>query len=163
MATAAKNLSTYTLDGIQISKGARIGIVVSEWNEEITSALLSAAKEVLKEKLPDADLHIHHVPGSFELAQGAQWLFERLGVDGVICIGNVIRGETAHFDFVCQAASQGILHVGLNFSRACIFCVLTDDTIEQSRARAGGKYGNKGTEAAVTLIKMLALEQSLPS
>jgi len=78
MATAAKNLSTYTLDGIQISKGARIGIVVSEWNEEITSALLSAAKEVLKEKLPDAELHIHHVPGSFELAQGAQWLFERL-------------------------------------------------------------------------------------
>jgi 6,7-dimethyl-8-ribityllumazine synthase len=163
MATAAKNLSEYDIQGVQVRKGLHIVLVVSEWNEEITSGLQKGAEEVLNKHLIDSTIHIHHVPGSFELPMGAQWAFEHLDADGVICIGNVIRGETAHFDYVCQAASQGILNVGLSYARPCIFCVLTDDNIEQSRARSGGKHGNKGTEAAVGLIKMLALQDKMAS
>ena len=163
MATAAKNLSEYDISGITVRKGLKIALVVSEWNEEITSGLLHGAETVLKKHLPDAEIHIHHVPGSFELPMGAQWAFEYLEADGVICIGNVIRGETAHFDYVCQGTTAGIMQVGLSYARPCLFCVLTDDNIEQSRARSGGKHGNKGTEAAVGLIKMFHLQDSLLS
>ena len=91
----------------------------------------------------------------------AQWLAERDDIDGVICIGSVIRGETAHFDYVCSAAAQGILRVNQDTGKPVMFCVLTDDTHEQAAARSGGEHGNKGVEAAVGLLNMLALRQTL--
>ena len=101
------------------------------------------------------------LPGSYELPLGAQWLAERDDIDGVICIGSVIRGETAHFDYVCSAAAHGILRVNQDSGKPVMFCVLTDDTAEQAAARSGGEHGNKGVEAAVGLLKMLALRSSL--
>lgn len=163
MATAGKNLSQF--DAAQLPNGARfrVGIVVSEWNSEITHALRDGAVEVLRAAgVPDDLVVVHEVPGAFELPLGAQWLLNApQPCDAVIAVGAVIRGETAHFDFVCQAASQGVLRVGLDSGKPAIFCVLTDDTIEQSRARSGGVHGNKGVEAAVACLKMLALKHAI--
>ena len=163
MATAGKNLSLY--DAAQLPNGARfrVGIVVSAWNNEITHALRDGAIEVLKAAgVEDHNLPVHEVPGAFELPLGAQWLMEAAQpCDAVIAIGAAIRGETAHFDYVCNAASEGILRVGLDTGNPSIFCVLTDDNIEQSRARSGGEHGNKGVEAAVACLQMLALKSSL--
>jgi len=163
MATAGKNLSQF--DAAQLPNGARyrVGIVVSEWNSEITNALRDGAIEVLRAAgIPDEGVVVHDVPGAFELPLGAQWLLNApQPCDAVIAVGAVIRGETAHFDYVCQAASQGVLRVGLDSGKPAIFCVLTDDTIEQSRARSGGVHGNKGVEAAVACLKMLALKHAI--
>jgi len=163
MATAGKNLSQF--DAAQLPNGARyrVGIVVSEWNSEITNALRDGAIEVLRAAgVPDEGVVVHDVPGAFELPLGAQWLLNApQPCDAVIAVGAVIRGETAHFDYVCQAASQGVLRVGLDSGKPAIFCVLTDDTIEQSRARSGGVLGNKGVEAAVACLKMLALKHAI--
>lgn len=163
MATAGKNLSEF--DAAQLPNGARfrVGIVVSEWNSEITFALRDGALEVLRSAgVTETNAVVRYVPGAFELPLGAQWLMEAEPCcDAVIAIGTVIRGETAHFDYVCQAASSGILRVGLDTGNPAIFCVLTDDTIEQSRARSGGALGNKGVEAAVACLRMLALKTEL--
>jgi 6,7-dimethyl-8-ribityllumazine synthase len=161
MATAGKDLSAYDAEGLYRPDGMRIALCVAEWNEEITSGLLRGALEVLHQVMDEDRILIHYVPGSFELPLGAQFLFDGTDVAAVICIGSVIRGETAHFDFVCNAASEGILHVGLKYNAPCVFCVLTDDNIAQSRARSGGVHGNKGTEAAVAALKMLELKHSL--
>lgn len=162
MATSGKNLSFY--DPADLPNGAhfRVGIVVSEWNQEITHALRDGALEVLYAAgvAPDACI-VKEVPGAFELALGAKWLLESpTSCDAVIAIGAVIRGETAHFDFVCQAASSGIQRLGLDSGKPVIFCVLTDDHIDQSRARAGGVHGNKGVEAGLACLKMLSLHRS---
>jgi len=163
MATAGKNLSQF--DAAQLPNGARfrVGIVVSEWNSEITHALRDGAIEVLRAAgVPEDGVVVHDVPGAFELPLGAQWLLHApQPCDAVIAVGAVIRGETAHFDYVCQAVSQGVLRVGLDSGKPAIFCVLTDDTIEQSRARSGGVHGNKGVEAAVACLKMLALKHAI--
>ena len=163
MATAGKNLSQF--DAAQLPNGARfrVGIVVSEWNSEITHALRDGVIEVLRAAgVPEEGVVVHDVPGAFELPLGAQWLLNApQPCDAVIAVGAVIRGETAHFDYVCQAASQGVLRVGLDSGKPAIFCVLTDDTIEQSRARSGGVHGNKGVEAAVACLKMLALKHAI--
>jgi 6,7-dimethyl-8-ribityllumazine synthase len=136
-----------------------IGIVVSEWNEKITSNLLKGAKEVLfKYGLKEEQLIVKYVPGSFELPTGAQFLMEYNPVDAVICLGCVIQGETKHFDFVCQGVSLGIKDVSLKYNKAVIFGVLTDNNIQQSIDRSGGKHGNKGEEAAISAIKMVALQ-----
>ena len=111
--------------------------------------------------VPGNNIKTFFVPGSFELPLGAQWAIEKFKADAVICLGSVIRGETAHFDYVCQAVSQGVKDVSLSHSLPVVFGVLTDDNIEQSRARSGGIHGNKGTEAAVTAIKMLHLRDSM--
>ena len=103
--------------------------------------------------VPEEAISIHWVPGSYELPLGAQWLADRDDIDGVICIGSVIRGETAHFDYVCSAAAQGILRVNQDSGKPVMFCVLTDDTREQAAARIGGEHGNKGVEAAVGLVE----------
>jgi 6,7-dimethyl-8-ribityllumazine synthase len=108
-------------------------------------------------------LHIVHVPGSFELPIGAQLLLENESLEAVICLGCVVQGETPHFDFVCQTCADGVKDVALKFSKPIIFGVLTDNTIEQSRARSGGALGNKGTEAAITAIKMIAVKRELES
>jgi len=114
----------------------------------------------MKHGVQKESIKLRYVPGSFELPLGAQWMAEGRQVDAVICLGSVIRGETAHFDFVCQACAQGIKEVGLNMNLPVIFGVLTDDNREQSIARSGGKLGNKGDEAAITAIKMVALRES---
>jgi 6,7-dimethyl-8-ribityllumazine synthase len=104
---------------------------------------------------------VHRVPGTFELTTAANLLLARTTVDAVICIGCVIQGETRHFEFICQAVSQGITNVAVKHGRPVIFSVLTCDTMEQALDRAGGKHGNKGVEGAVTALKMIALDRSI--
>ena len=164
MATVGKNLSSY--DSNELPNGARfkVGIVVSEWNKEFTEAMMRGAVEVLLQAgVPENSITVKWVPGSYELPLGAQMMLEskKLDLDGVIAIGSVIRGETAHFDYVCSAAAQGIKDVNLKTGKPVSFCVLTDDNEEQTRARSGGEHGNKGTEAAVVVLKMLALGYEL--
>lgn len=159
---ATTDLSNYNAAGVPKGTGLRLGLVVSEWNAEITTALRDGAVEtLLKHGVAFKDIREEPVPGSYELALGAQLLLEQGPLDGVICIGSVVRGETPHFDFVCQAAAHGIMEVGLKTGVPVIFCVLTDDTLEQARARSGGKHGNKGVEAAVALLKMAALRKQV--
>ena len=156
------DLSKYNAAGVPKGTGLRLGLVVSAWNPEITGAMRDGAVEtLLKHGVALKDIREESVPGSFELALGAQLLLELHGLDGVICIGSVVRGETPHFDFVCQATAQGIMDVGLKTGRPAIFCVLTDDSMDQARARSGGKHGNKGVEAAVALLQMAVLRKRL--
>jgi 6,7-dimethyl-8-ribityllumazine synthase len=162
MATENKNLSHHDLNDLPDCSGLRVGVVFSEWNEEITHALRDGAIKVLKSQdLSDHNIVVKSVPGSFELPLGAQFLCEHDTVDAVVCVGSVIRGETSHFDYVCQGVAHGIKDVSLKYNKPVIFGVLTDNNIEQSRARAGGKHGNKGVEAAVAALKMVALQMDL--
>ncbi len=139
--------------------GLRFALVVSRWNQEITDALRQGARDtLLKHGVSGADIVEEWVPGSFELPAGAQFLLERGGLHGVICIGSVVRGETPHFDFVCQGVTQGVMTVGLKFSVPVIFCVLTDDTMAQARDRSGGRLGNKGVDCAEAVLHMAALK-----
>ena len=137
------------------------GIVVSSWNREITENLYEGAIHTLlkagakKERLIRKD-----VPGSFELCLGAQFFAEYTNVDAVICLGCVIQGETRHFDFICSAVSNGLITLNLKYNKPFIFGLLTPDNLQQAKDRAGGKHGNKGDEAAVTAIQMLALQSS---
>ncbi len=162
MATAGKDLSTYDATGVPSGAGLRLGLVVSQWNSEVTSALRDGAMEtLLRHKVSLKNICEESVPGSFELPLGAQLLMERHELDGVICIGSVVRGETPHFDFVCNATSQGIMDLNLRSGRPVIFCVLTDNTMEQARDRSGGKHGNKGVECAVALLRMCDLRRRM--
>lgn len=162
MSSADKNLSEYNSDNIGDVEDVRIGIVVSEWNREITDGLLSGAKATLaKHGIKSENIIVKWVPGSYELPFGAQIMLEALPLDAVICLGCVIRGETAHFDFVCQACAQGVKDVGLKYSKPVIFGVLTDDNIEQSRARSGGQLGNKGIEAASAALQLHTMKKNL--
>lgn len=159
MATIHKNLSDQG-SNIASAAGMKIAVVVAEWNEEITEGLKKGAVETLiKQGIYDRDLSVHYVPGCFELPLGAQTILEKGEVDAVICIGCVIQGETKHFDYVCEGTTYGIQKVALKYNKPVVFCVLTDNNIEQSRARSGGKHGNKGVEAAVTAIKMIAFQK----
>lgn len=162
MATANKNLSDHDPNKVPDASAMTIGIVVSEWNEQITANLASGAQKILfKYGLKAENLILEFVPGSFELPTAAQFLLEFQAVDAVICLGCVIQGETKHFDFVCQGVSQGIKDVSLKYNKPVIFGVLTDNNIQQSIDRSGGKHGNKGEEAAVSAIKMVALQKRL--
>lgn len=162
MATSIKNLSDYDKNIISNGADYKIGIVVSEWNEQITEALLEGALKTLKEHgVQDNHLAVKRVPGAFELPLGAQYLLEQKKLDGVLTIGTVIQGETKHFDFVCNGATQGIMQVMLKYNTPISFCVLTDNNIQQSIDRSGGKHGNKGVECAVSLLKMIQLQRSL--
>jgi 6,7-dimethyl-8-ribityllumazine synthase len=142
---------------IDLSKKT-IAIVVAEWNEEITEPLyLGAFDALLKMGVKKKNIIRKNVPGSFELPLAAQWMAEKKEIDAVICLGCVIQGETAHFDYICQAVAHGIMKVNLNLNKPVAFGVLTTLNKKQAMDRAGGKYGNKGEEAAVTVLKMLAL------
>jgi 6,7-dimethyl-8-ribityllumazine synthase len=155
MATEGKHLSHYDKAKVPSAEPFRFGLVVSEWNSHITEALLRGAKDALIDcGALEENIRVEYVPGSFELPSGAQAMLEYLKLDAVVAIGSVIRGETAHFDFVCQACAQGIKDVALRYSKPVIFCVLTDDNEGQSIARSGGKLGNKGVEAAIAAIQM---------
>ncbi|MEQ8624583.1 MAG: 6,7-dimethyl-8-ribityllumazine synthase [Vicingaceae bacterium] len=162
MATANQQLSSYDTEGLPSASDMKIAIVVSEWNDKITNGLLDGARNtLLKEGIKADNLSIHFVPGSYELPLGAQFLLEKATIDAVICLGCVIQGETKHFDFVCQGISQGIKDVSLKYNKPVIFGVLTDNTLQQSIDRSGGKLGNKGVEAAVSAIKMVALQRNI--
>lgn len=162
MTEKKKNLSEFKPFEFSSASKNKIGIVVSEWNDRITDSLLKGAEECLLEHgVPQENILVKHVPGSFELPMGAQWMLKEAFVDAVICIGCVIQGETRHFDFISQAVADGIMNVGLKFSKPVIFSVLTCNTMEQAEDRAGGKHGNKGVEGAVTALKMLELSHDL--
>ena len=165
MASAGHNLSEYDKHNLPNGAHFRVGIVVSKWNESVTAGLLEGTLEVLQAAgVPENQFFIHHVPGAFELPLACQWMLESSPeVDAVIAIGSVIRGETAHFDFVCKAAADGILRAGMDSGKPAIFCVLTDDNHEQSLARSGGKMGNKGVEAAVACLEMLTIKNRISS
>jgi 6,7-dimethyl-8-ribityllumazine synthase len=139
----------------------RFGIVVSEWNSPVTEALYQGAYETLINcgAVPK-DIYRSDVPGSFELTLGAQLMARYKPVDAVICIGCVIQGETRHFDFICDAVANGITYLNCKLELPVIFGVLTTNTMAQAAARAGGKHGNKGVEAAVTAIKMVHLQKN---
>lgn len=157
---ATTNLSLYDADGIPDAVPYKFGIVVSEWNSEITDNLHSGARNTLLEHgaLEDNIISLN-VPGSFELIYGCKHLIENEELDAIIAIGNVIQGETEHFTFVCQGVTQGIKDINLKFDVPTIFCVLTDHTKQQSLDRSGGKHGNKGIESAVAAIKMAAIKK----
>jgi 6,7-dimethyl-8-ribityllumazine synthase len=156
MATSLKSLSQYSDKNLLDVSKKKFGIVVSEWNDQVTDSLFTGAVEtLLKHGVKKDNIYRKNVPGSFELTLGAQWLAELKEIDAVICLGCVIQGETRHFDFICDAVAHGITNVGLKFNKPVIFGVLTPDTLQQALDRSGGKHGNKGDEAAITAIKML--------
>ena len=160
MATENKNLSEYDKTTIPNASKFRFGIVVSEWNEEITEGLFQGAYNTLIENgVVSSNIIRWDVPGSFELIYGCKKMQEQM-VNAVIAIGSVIKGETKHFDFVCEGVTQGIKDLNVMRETPVIFCVLTDDTLQQAQARSGGKHGNKGTEAAVAAIKMAELRRN---
>jgi 6,7-dimethyl-8-ribityllumazine synthase len=144
------------------ASGMRFGIVVADWNREVTGALLEGAVSTLRHHgVSDNDILTRHVPGTFELTLGAQWLAEYDDLDGVICLGCVIQGETPHFTYICQGVTQGITQLNLDYNIPFIFGVLTTLTLQQALERAGGVHGNKGEEAALTAIRMAALQRSM--
>jgi len=158
MATANKNLSVYDKTTIPSANDFRFGIVVSEWNEAITEGLYQGAIGALLDcGAKEENIIRWNVPGSFELAFGAKKMIESEKLNAVIAIGSVIQGETKHFDFVCSAAAQGIMDLNIRTEVPVIFCVLTDNNMQQAIDRSGGKHGNKGTEAAIAAIKMASL------
>lgn len=162
MATGHKNLSDFGDVALPSGKNLKIAIVVSRWNEEVTGALLNGAVEALDEAgVSENNIIITYVPGTFELGLGAQYAAQDNSINAVITLGCVIQGETRHFDFICDAAANGIMNVGLKYNKPVIFGVLTTDSQEQALARAGGKHGNKGVEAAVTALQMLAINQNV--
>ncbi len=158
MATSGKNLSTYTNKGLPDISKKKFGMVVAEWNSEITEALYAAAYETLVKNGAAKDNIIRmNVPGSYELSFGAQVAAQKSDIDAVICLGCVIQGETRHFEFICQSVAQGIKDVSLKYNKPVIFGVLTTDNKKQALDRAGGKHGNKGDEAAITAVKLLGI------
>src|SRR5690554_6818853 len=163
MATKNQNLSSYDKNTIPNAKDFRFGIVVSEWNNNITDNLFKGALETLiKHGALPKNITSWNVPGSYELIYGSKKMQER-NVDVVIAIGCVIQGETKHFDFVCDAVSQGIKDLNVLHDTPVIFCVLTDNNLQQALDRSGGKHGNKGTEAAIAAIKMAFLNKNSKS
>ena len=159
MATINNNLSDFNKDSLPDSSDMKIGIVVSQWNNKITDGLFNGAFTTLIESgVSENNIEKIEVPGSFELIFGAK-ILSRKDIDVIICLGSVIQGETKHFDYVCQAVSNGIKDLNISLDIPVIFGVLTDNTLEQALNRSGGKHGNKGVEAAVTAIKMAHLNQ----
>ncbi|TWR28214.1 6,7-dimethyl-8-ribityllumazine synthase [Mucilaginibacter achroorhodeus] len=163
MATQLKNLSDFsTASEIPSAENFSFGIVVAEWNAEITHALYKGAYDSLvKYGAKPENIYSYPVPGSFELTTGAELLLKNKKVDAVITLGCVIQGETRHFDFICEAVANGVTNVAIKYSKPVIFGVLTTDNQQQAIDRSGGKHGNKGDEAAVTAIKMADLNKTL--
>lgn len=158
MATENKNLSHYDKSTLPNIESYRFGIVTSQWNEQVTHGLTQGAIDTLKDcGATSQNIVCWEVPGSFELIHASKKMIDTQKVDALIAIGCVIQGETRHFDFVCQGVTQGIAHLNATENVPVIFCVLTDNNLQQSIDRSGGKHGNKGVEAAIAAIKMVAL------
>ncbi len=158
MATRNHNLSRF--DGpLPSAADMKFGIVVAEWNREVTEALLEGAVRTLRNAgCPDLNIQIKYVPGTFELTLGAQFFAEYTDVDAVIVLGCVVQGDTRHFDFICQGTTQGIIQLQIEWNMPVIFGVLTVNDMQQAIERAGGRLGNKGDEAAATAINMVKLQ-----
>lgn len=162
MASKLKNLSVYDPESVADASEMKFGIVVSEWNHNVTGALLEGALETLKKHgAKEENIKVRWVPGSFELIAGGKWMAEYTDVDAVMCFGCVIKGDTPHFDYVCQGTTQGIAQLNIEYDVPFIFGLLTTNDLQQALDRCGGKLGNKGTECAVTAIKMAALQMDL--
>lgn len=150
------------LEGALDGAGLRVCVVVSRWNEFVTRRLLEGAEKVLRERgVADSDVTVAWVPGAFELPTAAKWAAAAGQFDAVVCLGAVIRGETAHFEYVAGGAAEGIQRVAVETTVPVIFGVLTVDTVEQALSRAGGKDGHKGEEAALAAIEMANLRRQL--
>lgn len=154
MATALHNLSSYDASKIPDASNMCFGIVVAEWNPEITEALLNGAVSTLEKHgaLPE-NIHVKTVPGSFELIYGAHQMILH-GYDAVIVLGCVIKGETPHFDYICQGVTYGIARLNSTCEIPIIYGLLTTNDLQQAKDRSGGKFGNKGAECAIDAIKM---------
>lgn len=161
MATKNQNLSTFNPEKVPSGQGMRFGIVVSEWNNTITDALLDGAVHTLKSNgVQEGDIIVMRVPGSFELIYGTREML-RLPVDSVIAIGCVIRGDTPHFDYICEGTTYGLSRLNTLQDKPIIYGLITTNTMEQAEERCGGKHGNKGDECAVTAIKMVAYHRKI--
>lgn len=162
MASALKNLSTYDDNNMPSAAEMNFGIVVSDWNAAITHELYKGClNTLLQHEAKEENIHTIQVPGSFELPVGAKMLMTRHKLDAVICIGCVIKGETSHNEYINNAVAIGLTQLGMASGIPCIFGVLTPNNEQQAKDRAGGKYGNKGVEAAVTAIQMGAVKAQL--
>ena len=147
MATALRNLSSYDATKVPDASNMCFGIVVSEWNPEITGALLEGAVNTLERHgaIPE-NIHVKTVPGSFELIYGAHQMVLNGGYDALIVLGSVIKGDTPHFDYICQGVTTGIARLNTTSEIPIIYGLLTTDNLQQALDRAGGKLGNKGDE-----------------
>ena len=162
MATNLHNLSEYDIKSVPSATGMRFGIVVSEWNNSITGALLEGAQStLLKHGVSEEDIIVMTVPGSFELIFGASQMAKSGKVDGVIAIGCVIRGDTPHFDYICDGTTQGLAELNTTGNIPIIYGLLTCNTLQQAQDRAGGILGNKGDECAVTAIRMVDFKKKI--
>lgn len=162
MASALKNLSSYDENTIPSAENMSFGIVVAEWNAEITHALYEGCFDTLtKHGVKEENIHTIQVPGSFELPTGARLMAVKYKLDAVICLGCVIKGETKHDEYISNAVAMGLTNLSLASGQPFIFGVLTPNNEEQARDRAGGKHGNKGVEAAVSAIRMAALRKEM--
>ena len=160
MATKNNNLSDYKKDTLPNVSNLKFGIVVSQWNKEITDGLFNGAYSTLIDcGVLEKNIKKLEVPGSFELIFGTKILSKK-NVDAIICLGSVIKGQTKHFDYVCQGVTNGIKDLNISLEIPVIFGILTDNTMDQAINRSGGKHGNKGVEAAITAIKMADLNQN---
>ena len=160
MATKNNNLSDYKKDTLPNVSNLKFGIVVSQWNKEITDGLFNGAYSTLIDcGVLEENIKKLEVPGSFELIFGTK-ILSKENVDAIICLGSVIKGQTKHFDYVCQGVTNGIKDLNISLGIPVIFGVLTDNTMDQAINRSGGKHGNKGVEAAITAIKMADLNQN---
>jgi len=159
---STKNLSELNSSALPDAGSMRFALVVSEWNSEITESLFNAALDTLRKAgCPTENIFRHDVPGSFELPLGAKWALDAHTPDAVICIGCVIRGETSHFQFICDSVSHGIMQLQISYGIPVTFGVLTTENLQQAKDRSGGKHGNKGVEAAATAIQMVALKKKI--
>lgn len=160
MSSALKNLSDYNESTIQDAKGKSFGIIVSDWHKDITHKLYEGCYDTLvKHGVDPDDIHTAQVPGTFELTVGARMLAKSKSPDAIICLGCVITGETKHNEYINNSVAMGLTNLGIASGKPFIFGVLTPDTLEQAQDRAGGKYGNKGVEAAVTALQMAELKE----
>ena len=158
MATRDRTTPSYLPSG----KGKKFGIVVSEWNSEITNKLLEGAKETfVKSGATESEITVVHVPGSFELPLGASLLIESAKYDGIVCLGAVIKGETEHDRFINAAVAEGIMRLNIAYKVPVAFGVLTTNDVSQAEERAGGKHGNKGAEAAETILNMMDIKNNI--
>jgi len=164
MASELKNLSQYEADDLPNGCNFAFGITVAKWNKSITGALLEGCRETLiAHGVPEDQIYVEWVPGTFELPYGANLLSQKYKVDAVICLGCVIKGETSHNEYINQSVAGALMQLGLMRNKPFIFGVLTPNDQEQAEDRAGGKHGNKGVEAAVTALEMVGLSKKLKS
>ena len=155
MASKNQNLSSYNPESVPNAQGMRFGIVCSEWNSNITDALLQGAiKTLTANGVSESDILVARVPGSFELIYGAHQMVLNGGYDAVIILGSVIRGETPHFDYICEGVTYGIARLNATQEIPVIYGLLTTNDLQQAKDRSGGKLGNKGDECAIDAIKM---------